>query len=72
MTCRPGGITSTKRKVNLQKASEPHDFYLFKNRAGRVAFQYKTRHDIVTDGEWQGGDDGIALFKIRRPDWRSL
>ena len=41
-------------------------FYLFKNRAGRVAFQYRTRHDIVTDGVWQGGDGGIPLFKVGR------
>ena len=61
-----GGITPIKRKTNLQKASEPHAFDLFKNRAGRVAFQYRTRHDIVTDGEWQGGDGGIPLFKVGR------
>ena len=49
-----GGITSGLGRSNIQKNAEPHAFYLFKNKDGRVAFQYKTKHDIILDNEWQG------------------
>ena len=66
-----GGVTSSLRKDNIQKNAEPHLVYLFRNKHGRVAFQYKTKHDVILDKEWQGGDDGIPLFKAgHEPDLR--
>ena len=63
-----GGITSGLRKSNPQKGAEPHMFYLFKAKSGRTVFQYKTRHDLVMNNDWQGGDDGIPLFAPDAPE----
>ena len=63
-----GGITSGLRETNPQKGAEPHMFYILKAKFGRVAFQYKTRHDMVMNNGWQGGDDGIALFAPGQPE----
>ena len=49
-----GGITSGLGRNNAQKNAEPFAFYIFKNAAGRVAFQYKTKHGIILDKDWQG------------------
>ena len=59
-----GGITTSLRKDSRQKNAEPHEMYIFKNRQGKVAFQYKTKYDITMQNDWQGGDDGIPLFKV--------
>ena len=58
-----GGVTASPRKENVQKDAEPHAFFMFKNKDGCVAFQYKTKHDLILDKDWQGCDDGIPLFK---------
>ena len=63
-----GGITSGLRETNPQKGAEPHMFYILKAKFGHVAFQYKTRHDMVMNNGWQGGDDGIALFAPGQPE----
>ena len=63
-----GGDTSGLRKTNPQKGAEPHKFYIFKAKSRRVAFQCKTRHDLVMNSGWQGGDDGIALFAPDQPE----
>ena len=63
-----GSTTSGLRKTNLQKGAEPHMLYIFKAKPGRVTFQYKTRHDMVMNSGWQGGDDGIALFAPDQPE----
>lgn len=52
-----GGITSGLGRSNIQKNAEPHCFYLFKNKHGRVAFHYKTKHDVILDNDWQGASD---------------
>ena len=57
-----GGITPGLRKTNPQKGAEPHMFYIFKAKSGRVVFQYRARHGVVMNNGWQGGDDGIVLF----------
>ena len=63
-----GGITSGLRETNPQKGAEPHMFYILKAKFGHVAFQYKTRHDMVMNNGWQGRDDGIALFAPDQPE----